>query len=186
MGFPKLFQPGQVGGMEVKNRIIGSPMEWAHCTAEGRVTQRYIDYLEAGARGGVGTMYTEATYVDPRGKGREFQMDPYDDDLIPQLARLVGGALRGRPNVAVHRGTTVEALGKRAAVLSDGKRQWERGDIDIVVPTRTLRTLLPVTGVANELYGRSDAPPVYLLGNCAQPRTALDAIHDAAALGHRL
>ena len=96
MGFPKLFQPGQVSGVEVKNRIIGSPMERNHCTAEGRVTQRYIDYLEAGARGGVGMMYTEATYVDPCGKGREFQMDPYDDDLIPQLARLVAAPPRPR------------------------------------------------------------------------------------------
>jgi 2,4-dienoyl-CoA reductase-like NADH-dependent reductase (Old Yellow Enzyme family) len=34
-------------------------------------------------------MYTEATYVDPRGKGREFQMGLYDDDLIPQLKHLV-------------------------------------------------------------------------------------------------
>ncbi|MGA8031957.1 MAG: hypothetical protein WCB48_06155, partial [Casimicrobiaceae bacterium] len=94
MGFPKLFQPGQVGRMEVKNRIIGSPMERNYCTAEGRVTQRYIDYLEARARGGVGMMYTEATYVDPRGKGREFQMGLYDDDLVSQLARLVAAVHR--------------------------------------------------------------------------------------------
>jgi 2,4-dienoyl-CoA reductase-like NADH-dependent reductase (Old Yellow Enzyme family)/thioredoxin reductase len=89
VSFARLFEPGRVGAMEVKNRIIGSPMERNYCTAEGRVTQRYIDYLAARARGGVGMMYTEATYVDPRGKGREFQMGLYDDDLIPQLARLV-------------------------------------------------------------------------------------------------
>lgn len=89
MRFPKLFEPGRVGAMEVKNRIIGSPMERNYCTAEGRVTQRYIDYMAARARGGVGMMYTEATYVDPRGKGRELQMGLYDDDLIAPLARLV-------------------------------------------------------------------------------------------------
>lgn len=89
MRFHHLFQPGQVGKMEVRNRIIGSPMERNYCTVEGRITQRYIDYLAARARGGVGMMYTEATYVDPRGKGRELQMGLHDDDLIPQLARLV-------------------------------------------------------------------------------------------------
>ena len=89
MSFARLFEPGRVGAMEVKNRIIGSPMERNYCTADGRVTQRYIDYMAARARGGVGMMYTEATYVDPRGKGREFQMGLYDDNLIPQLARLV-------------------------------------------------------------------------------------------------
>ena len=52
MRFPHLFQPGRIGLMEVKNRIIGSPMERNYCTAEGRVTQRYVDYMAARARGG--------------------------------------------------------------------------------------------------------------------------------------
>ena len=51
MRFPHLFSPGRIGSMEVRNRIIASPMERNYCTAEGRVTQRYIDYLEARARG---------------------------------------------------------------------------------------------------------------------------------------
>jgi 2,4-dienoyl-CoA reductase-like NADH-dependent reductase (Old Yellow Enzyme family) len=87
--FPHLFRPGQIGSIEVRNRIIASPMERNYCTLEGRVTQVYIDYLEARARGGVGLMYTEATYVDPRGKGRGLQMGLYDDDLIPQLRKMV-------------------------------------------------------------------------------------------------
>ncbi len=89
MRFPHLFQPGRIGRLEVRNRLIGSPMERNYCTAEGRVTPRYIDYLVERARGGVGLMYTEATYVDPRGKGRTLQMGLHDDDLIPDLARLV-------------------------------------------------------------------------------------------------
>lgn len=89
MRFPRLFEPARIGALEVKNRIIGSPMERNYCTAEGRVTQRYVDYMAARARGGVGLMYTEATYVDPRGKGRTYQMGLHDDDLIPDLARLV-------------------------------------------------------------------------------------------------
>jgi 2,4-dienoyl-CoA reductase-like NADH-dependent reductase (Old Yellow Enzyme family)/thioredoxin reductase len=109
MRFPKLFEPGRVGTMEVKNRIIGSPMERNYCTAEGRVTQRYIDYLAARAHGGVGMMYTEATYVDPRGKGREFQMGLYHDDLIPELGRLVAAVHRhgGRVGPELHFGGRV-------------------------------------------------------------------------------
>lgn len=94
MSFPRLFAPGKIGSMEVRNRIIGSPMERNYCTAEGRVTQRYVDYLEARARGGIGLLYTEATYVDPRGKGREFQMGLHDDDLIPDFKRLVAAVQR--------------------------------------------------------------------------------------------
>ncbi len=88
MSFAHLFNPGRIGSLEVRNRIISSPMERNYCTAEGRVTQRYIDYLEARARGGVGAMYTEATYVDPRGRAGAFQMGLYSDDLIPALQRL--------------------------------------------------------------------------------------------------
>ncbi|MDH5538725.1 MAG: effector protein, partial [Rhizobacter sp.] len=89
MAFPHLMRPGQIGSMTVRNRIIASPMERNYCTLDGRVTQLYIDYLEARARGGVGLMYTEATYIDPRGKGRGLQMGLYDDELIPPLRRMV-------------------------------------------------------------------------------------------------
>ena len=89
MRFPHLFQAGRIGTLDVRNRIIGSPMERNYCTAEGRVTQRYIDYMVARARGGAGLLYTEATYVDPRGKGRTYQMGLHDDDLVPDFARLV-------------------------------------------------------------------------------------------------
>ena len=94
MRFPHLFQPGRIGPLEVRNRIIGSPMERNYCTAEGRVTQRYVDYMAARARGGVGLFYTEATYVDPRGKGRTYQMGLHDDDLVPDFARMVNAVHR--------------------------------------------------------------------------------------------
>jgi 2,4-dienoyl-CoA reductase-like NADH-dependent reductase (Old Yellow Enzyme family)/thioredoxin reductase len=89
MHFPHLFQPGRIGRLEVRNRIIGSPMERNYCTAEGRVTQRYVDYMAARARGGAGLLYTEATYVDPRGKGRTCQMGLHDDSLIADFSRMV-------------------------------------------------------------------------------------------------
>ncbi|HEX4883030.1 MAG TPA: FAD-dependent oxidoreductase [Casimicrobiaceae bacterium] len=94
MLYPHLFQPGRIGRLEVPNRIIGSPMERNYCTADGRVTQRYVDYMEARARGGAGLLYTEATYVDPRGKGRELQMGLHHDDLVPDFARLVAAVHR--------------------------------------------------------------------------------------------
>ncbi|WP_366028361.1 FAD-dependent oxidoreductase [Rhodoferax sp.] len=139
MRFPKLFQPGLVGSMEVRNRIIGSPMERNYCTAEGRITQRYIDYMEARARGGVGMMYTEATYVDPRGKGREFQMGLYDDDLIPQLERLVAAVHKhgGRVGPELNFGgrvvhPEVSGLESRApsAVPYEGAGGWSPRPLD--------------------------------------------------------
>ncbi len=87
--FPRLFEPGRIGRLEVRNRIISAPMERNYCNRDGSVTQRYIDYLEARARGGVGCFFTEASYVDARGKGRAFQLGVHDDAMIPGLKRLV-------------------------------------------------------------------------------------------------
>jgi NADPH-dependent 2,4-dienoyl-CoA reductase/sulfur reductase-like enzyme len=110
--------------------------------------------------------------------GRELAMD-----IASRSRRFQVGALLERKNVTVHLGTTVEALGEQDAVLWNGVERLVITNIRLVVPTRTL---LPVTQVSDDLYARADAPPIFLLGDCVQPRTALEAMHDAAVLGHRL
>ena len=87
--FKKLFEPGIIGNVRIRNRIINAPMERNYATRDGAVTQRYIDHLVAKAKGGVGLIIVEATYVDPRGKGRVYQLGAYDDQLIPGLKRMV-------------------------------------------------------------------------------------------------
>jgi 2,4-dienoyl-CoA reductase-like NADH-dependent reductase (Old Yellow Enzyme family) len=147
MRFPHLFQPGRIGPLEVPNRIIGSPMERNYCTAEGRVTQRYVDYMAARARGGAGLLYTEATYVDPRGKGRTYQMGLYDDDLVPDFARLVAAVHRhgGRVGPELNYGGRVvqpwvSGLESRAPSVVPyagaapfAPRALERGEIEEIV-----------------------------------------------------
>jgi 2,4-dienoyl-CoA reductase-like NADH-dependent reductase (Old Yellow Enzyme family) len=87
-----LFQPGSIRNLELQSRVLMAPMEKNLCTAEGIVTERYIDYLVERARAGVGLLRTEATYVDPVGKGRPFQLGAHADAVIPQLSRLVKAA----------------------------------------------------------------------------------------------
>ena len=110
--------------------------------------------------------------------GKELVMD-----IASRSRRFQVAALRERANVTVHLGTTIEALGEHDAVLCNAQERWELGALDIVVPTRTL---LPVTQVSDDLYSREGMPEIFMLGDCVQPRTALEAIHEAAALGHRL
>jgi 2,4-dienoyl-CoA reductase-like NADH-dependent reductase (Old Yellow Enzyme family)/thioredoxin reductase len=86
--FGKLFEPGMIGKVRIRNRIIMPAMEKNYANRDGSVTQRYIDYLVARAKGGVGLIIVEATYVDPRGKGRVFQLGAYDDRLIPGLKQM--------------------------------------------------------------------------------------------------
>jgi len=87
--FELLFTPGAIGSLELKNRVLMAPMEKNLCTADGVVTQRYIDYLVERARADVALLRVEATYVDPVGKGRPFQLGAHSDAVIPGLARLV-------------------------------------------------------------------------------------------------
>ena len=86
--FTKLFEPGKIGNMVVKNKIIMASMEKNYCTRDGLITQRYIDYLIERARGGVGLMIVEEAYIDPLGKDKIYQLGIYDDSLIPSLKEL--------------------------------------------------------------------------------------------------
>lgn len=86
--YNKLFEPGMIGKMRIRNRIISSPMERNYANRDGSVSQLYIDHLAAKAKGGVGLIITEATYVDPLCKGRDYELGVYDDNLIPGLRRL--------------------------------------------------------------------------------------------------
>ncbi|MGB9081515.1 MAG: NAD(P)-binding protein, partial [Desulfuromonadaceae bacterium] len=86
--FEKLFEPGTIGKMRIRNRIISAPMERNYADAYGSVTQKYIDNLVAKAAGGVGLILIEATYVDPLGKGRVLELGLYDDRQIPGYRRL--------------------------------------------------------------------------------------------------
>jgi 2,4-dienoyl-CoA reductase-like NADH-dependent reductase (Old Yellow Enzyme family) len=62
-----IFDPFEIRGLRLPNRVLMAPMEKNLCTADGVMTQRYVDYLVARARGGVGLLRVEATYVDPVG-----------------------------------------------------------------------------------------------------------------------
>lgn len=86
--FEKLFEPGTIGKLRIRNRIISAPMERNYANIDGSVTQRYIDYLATKAEGGVGLIIVEATYVDPLGKGRVLELGIYDDRQIPGFRRM--------------------------------------------------------------------------------------------------
>ena len=62
--FHKLFEPGRIGTLEVKNRIIMAPMGTGYADADGGFSRRYVDYLAARAKGGAGLLVTEVTKVE--------------------------------------------------------------------------------------------------------------------------
>ncbi len=95
--FKKLFEPGQIGKMEVKNRICMAPMGTRYATDAGFVTGRQIDYYAERAKGGVGLIILEATYIHPY-PGR---MLISDEKFIPGLMRLTDAIHEAGAKVAV-------------------------------------------------------------------------------------
>jgi len=91
--------------------------------------------------------------------------------------------LRARPAVTVHLETTVEVLESDRARLCRQGEVFEVKELDLVVPTWPL---LPNDEVGKALAELPDTPPLYTVGDCALPRTAFEAMQEAAALGHRL
>ncbi|MFP3462228.1 FAD-dependent oxidoreductase [Arthrobacter globiformis] len=72
----------------LRNRLASAPMERNYGTADGHITEQYIDYLVTRARAGLGMVTTEATYVRADGKGRTHQLGLHTDAMIPGLRRL--------------------------------------------------------------------------------------------------
>ena len=59
----KLFQPVNIGKMELKNRLVVPPMGSGFSAPDGTVTDRLIKYHEARARGGFGLIIVEAGHL---------------------------------------------------------------------------------------------------------------------------
>lgn len=61
----RLFEPGKIGRLSIRNRIVMAPMGiGALAEPDGRLSQRAIDYYVARAKGGVGLIITGLTCVD--------------------------------------------------------------------------------------------------------------------------
>jgi len=98
--FEKLLSPGNIGRMTLKNRIVVPPMMRNWGTIDGAVSQQSIDHFASLAKGGVGLIITEATFVNPGGRGWYQQLGISHDRFIPGLARLVEAIHDGGCKVA--------------------------------------------------------------------------------------
>ena len=64
--FQNLLSPGRIGSMELRNRLVMSPMETMYGTPDGLPSERTVAYFAARAAGGVGLITVGATGIDPR------------------------------------------------------------------------------------------------------------------------
>ncbi|MFC1572043.1 FAD-dependent oxidoreductase [Candidatus Eisenbacteria bacterium] len=88
--YPHIFSPGNIGKMEVKNRIKYASTETNFNYGDGYVSDKEVAYMEAQARGGSGMVTTQGAYTDTRGEGQGYvgMMSIADDKFIPGLKRI--------------------------------------------------------------------------------------------------
>ena len=89
--FPHLFSPIRIRNLELKNRLIFSPVVSGHAgVVDGQVTEALVQFLGAQARSGVGMVTIGASPID-QGRARDFfgSWSVCRDTDIPGLHRLV-------------------------------------------------------------------------------------------------
>ena len=83
--YPLLFAPGAIAGVELKNRIVQTPMGTGLIDM-GQVTTREVAFQEERARGGVGLIITGAAVVHPTSRfPARIITEAWDPDGIPAL-----------------------------------------------------------------------------------------------------
>lgn len=85
----RLFQPGRIGKLELKNRIVMAAMGTGYCHHEGYVLPEYTAFMEERAKGGTGLLMTGVTRVLSDIGMRPGSMGIYDDKLIPALREMM-------------------------------------------------------------------------------------------------
>src|SRR3990172_1530741 len=90
----KLFEPGKIGKMELKNRLVMAPLGhgMTFATKDGSLTDQFLAFYEARAKGGVGFIQlTVAALGRPYATGMVFSpgiLSIVDDEHIPSAQRF--------------------------------------------------------------------------------------------------
>lgn len=90
MKYEKLFTPGKLGNMTLKNRIVMPPMGTGMAFFSGEASPEIIRYYEERAKGGAGMIITEITRVDEDyGWGLARQLSVTKPGMVCGLQKLV-------------------------------------------------------------------------------------------------
>ncbi|HVI42498.1 MAG TPA: hypothetical protein VM577_17735, partial [Anaerovoracaceae bacterium] len=89
MNTAKLFTPMEIGSMKLKNRIVMGPMTLGFESEDGTIDERYRDFWEARAKGGVGLIILDVVTVDKDVPYSGNTIGLYDDNLVPPLKKFV-------------------------------------------------------------------------------------------------
>ena len=143
--YERLAQPGRIGPMRLRNRVVMAPMGTNYSTTDGLSTERDKQYYAERARGGVAMIMTEAMVVTEHARPHHNSLCCYHDRFIPGLASLVetikahGAYVCGQLN---HRG----ALLRRSVLNMEpvGPSPWKNPNTGDAVRPLTIPELVQI------------------------------------------
>jgi 2,4-dienoyl-CoA reductase-like NADH-dependent reductase (Old Yellow Enzyme family) len=90
-----LFEPGTIGKLELRNRLIRSATAEYMSDLEGRPEKPVAELYRELAKGGVGLIITGHCFVHERGRCHLRMTGAHKDDLLPDLEKLAAAAHEG-------------------------------------------------------------------------------------------
>ena len=148
----KLFEPGKIGKLKLKNRIVMAAMGTGYCHHEGYVMPEYVSFMEERAKGGTGLLMTGVTRILSEIGMRPGSMGIYDDKLIPALTELVGVVHKhdARIFMQLHHSGTRTSEETRAITPSapSAIRHFRTGVVPRALTLKEIRDLIVAYGEA--------------------------------------
>src|SRR5713226_8737343 len=114
----KLFSPLRLRDIELKNRIVVSPM-CEYSAVDGHPQPWHLVHLGSRAVGGAGLVFTEAAAVEARGRISPQDLGIYRDEHIEMLQRIT----RFLHEQGAAAGIQLAHAGRKASTA----RPWEGG-----------------------------------------------------------
>lgn len=151
-GHPHLLQPGRIGPLRLRNRIVMPAMDQNACTGSGLITDRVVAHYEERAQGGVGLLILETSAVAyPVGATSYHQPSLSDDDCIPGLRRLAEAVHRHGAAMAVqicHHGKVarIDTLEGREQLVASVPVPFPRPDLDNITADEVTRIAAVTAG----------------------------------------
>lgn len=140
----RLLEPGRIGPMELRNRIVMPAMDQNTCD-DGAITDLTLAHYEARARGGVGLLILETSAVAwPVGATSLHQPALSDDRFLPGLTRLAEVAHAHGARIVVqacHHGKTagVDAMQDRDQLVPSVPLPEDPTDISAITMPELMR-----------------------------------------------
>jgi NADPH2 dehydrogenase len=117
----KLFSPFRLKNLELKNRVVMSPMCQYAAEADGCANNWHLVHYGSRAVGGAGMICVEASAVEARGRISERDLGLYDDRHVEGLERIVQFSHANGAKVGIqlaHAGRKADLQGERIVAPS--------------------------------------------------------------------